>query len=445
MAENGEKIVTLDNIERTLDENDIVITNGKEAVAIAGVMGGENNEVDENTKNIFIESAIFNPVSIRYTASRLDLRSEASIRYGKGLNYEYTTLALDRACYLLEKYAGAKIYTGIIKHDKVDKKELVTSFKTIELNNLLGLSMTDEDVKTELGRLDFEYTYKKDTFTVIIPKRRLDIEPQVNDIAEEIGKLYGYHNLESTLPRVTTKRGEYIGDVKLRKDISKRLRTLGLNETRTYTLVSDEMSKMFNYDNKKHIVLPSPMSIDKSVIRTSLIPSLLSVYDYNNARHVDNINLYEIAKTYHKEKDEYVEESKICILMKGNYLTNNWNNSYKVDFYLIKGIVENLLDYLGFKNRYTFEKNSIDDLHPGVGAVIKLDRENIGIIGRIHPSIRKDDIYVAEISMKKLYEKTIKPIKYKEASKYPSIRKDLAFIVKKDVKALALMNQIKKW
>ena len=443
-AKEGEKIVTLDGVERELLTSDIVITDGKKPVCIAGVMGGENTEVDENTKNIFIESAIFNPVSIRYTASRLDLRSEASIRYGKGLNYEYTTLALDRACYLLEKYAGAKIYTGIIKHDKVDKKELVTSFKTIELNNLLGLSMTDEDVKTELGRLDFEYTYKKDTFTVIIPKRRLDIEPQVNDIAEEIGKLYGYHNLESTLPRVTTKRGEYIGDVKLRKDISKRLRTLGLNETRTYTLVSDEMSKMFNYDNKKHIVLPSPMSIDKSVIRTSLIPSLLSVYDYNNARHVDNINLYEIAKTYHKEKDEYVEESKICILMKGNYLTNNWNNSYKVDFYLIKGIVENLLDYLGFKNRYTFEKNSIDDLHPGVGATIKLDRENIGIIGRIHPSIRKDDIYVAEISMKKLYEKTIKPIKYKEASKYPSIRKDLAFIVKKDVTALALMNQIKK-
>ena len=443
-ALENEKIITLDGVERELLTSDIVITDGKKPVCIAGVMGGENTEVDENTKNIFIESAIFNPVSIRYTASRLDLRSEASIRYGKGLNYEYTTLALDRACYLLEKYAGAKIYTGIIKHDKIDKKELVTSFKTEELNNILGLSMTDDDVKTELDRLDFEYTYKKDTFTVTIPKRRLDIEPQVNDIAEEIGKLYGYHNLESTLPRVTTKRGEYIGDVKLRKDISKRLRTLGLNEARTYTLVSDDMSKMFNYDKKKHIVLPSPMSMDKSVIRTSLIPSLLSTYDYNNARHVDNINLYEIAKTYHKEKDEYVEESKICILMKGNYLTNNWSNSYKVDFYLIKGIIENLLDYLGFKNRYTFEKDSIDDLHPGVGAIIKLDRENIGIIGRIHPSIRKDEIYVAEISMKKLYEKTIKPIKYKEASKYPSIKKDLAFIVKKDVTALELMNQIKK-
>ncbi len=443
-AKENEKITTLDGIERELLTSDIVITDGKKPVCIAGVMGGENTEVDENTKNIFIESAIFNPVSIRYTASRLDLRSEASIRYGKGLNYEYTTLALDRACYLLEKYAGAKTYTGIIKHNKIDKKELITSFKTIELNNLLGLSMTDNDVKTELKRLDFEYEYKDGIFTVTIPKRRLDIEPQVNDIAEEIGKLYGYHNLQSTLPRVTTKRGEYIGDVKLRKDISKRLRTLGLNETRTYTLISDEMSKMYNYDNKKHIVLPSPMSIDKSVIRTSLIPSLLSVYDYNNARHVDNINLYEIAKTYHKDKDEYIEESKICILMKGNYLTNNWNNSYKVDFYLIKGIVENLLDYLGFKNRYTFEKDNIDGLHPGIGASIKLDRENIGIIGRVHPSIKKDDIYVAEISMKKIYEKTIKPIKYKEASKYPSIKKDLAFIVKKDVTALELMNQIKK-
>lgn len=443
-AKDDETIITLDGEERKLLTSDIVITDGDKPVCIAGVMGGESTEVDSNTKNIFIESAIFNPVSIRYTSSRLDLRSEASIRYGKGLNYEYTDLALDRACHLLEKYASAKVLTGVIKYDKVDKTESVTTFKTSQLNSILGLSMTDDDVKTELGRLDFKYQYKKGEFTVTIPKRRLDIEPQMNDIAEEIGKLYGYHNLEPTLPNVPTKRGEYIGDVKLRKDISKRLRALGLNESRTYTLVSDEMSKLFNYDNKEHIVLPSPMSIDKSVIRTSLIPSLLGVYDYNKARHVNDINIYEIAKTYSKVNDEYKEESKISILMKGNYLTNNWSNSVKVDFYLVKGIVENLLDYLGFKNRYTFEKVKVDNLHPGVCATIKLDRQLVGIIGRIHPSIRKDDIYVAEISMSALYEKTIKPLKYKGASKYPEINKDLAFIVKKEVTALELMNQIKK-
>ncbi len=443
-ATNDETIITLDGEERKLIENDIVITDGNKPVCIAGVMGGENTEVDDNTKNIFIESAIFNPVSIRYTSSRLDLRSEASIRYGKGLNYEYTDKALDRACYLLEKYASAKVLSGTIKHDKVDKTPLTASFKTEQLNTILGLSMTDEDVKTELSRLDFEYTYKNQVFNVTIPKRRLDIEPSMNDIAEEIGKLYGYHNLKSTLPNIETKRGEYIGDVKIRKLISKRLRALGLNEARTYTLISEDMSKLFNYDNKQKITLPSPMSIDKSVIRTSLIPSLLSVYDYNKARNVENINIYEISKTYSKVDNEYKEESKISILMKGNYIFNTWNNSLKVDFYLIKGIVENLLDYLGFKNRYTFEKNKIDNIHPGMGATILLDRQPIGIIGRVHPNIKKDEIYVAEINMTSLYEKTIKPLKYKEASRYPEIKKDMAFIVSKDVSAQTLIDQIRK-
>lgn len=443
-ATNDETIITLDGEERKLIENDIVITDGNKPVCIAGVMGGENTEVDDNTKNIFIESAIFNPVSIRYTSSRLDLRSEASIRYGKGLNYEYTDKALDRACYLLEKYASAKVLSGTIKHDKVDKTPLTASFKTEQLNTILGLSMTDEDVKTELSRLDFEYTYKNQVFNVTIPKRRLDIEPSMNDIAEEIGKLYGYHNLKSTLPNIETKRGEYIGDVKIRKLISKRLRALGLNEARTYTLISEDMSKLFNYDNKQKITLPSPMSIDKSVIRTSLIPSLLSVYDYNKARNVENINIYEISKTYSKVDNEYKEESKISILMKGNYIFNTWNNSLKVDFYLIKGIVENLLDYLGFKNRYTFEKNKIDNIHPGMGATILLDRQPIGIIGRVHPNIKKDEIYVAEINMTSLYEKTIKPLKYKEASRYPEIKKDMAFIVSKDLSAQTLIDQIRK-
>lgn len=443
-AKENEEIITLDNVKRNLLSSDIVITDGKKPVCIAGVMGGQNTEVDNNTKNIFIESAIFNGVSIRYTSSRLDLRSEASIRYGKGLNYEYTDMALDRACELLEKYASAKILTGTIKYDKVDKTEKTTTFKTCDLNNILGLSMTDDDVKTELGRLDFDYKYKKGEFTVIIPRRRLDIEPQMNDIAEEIGKLYGYHNLESVLPQIPTKRGEYIGDVKLRKLVSKRLRALGLNETRTYTLVSDQLSKLFCYEDKKHIVLPSPMSIDKSVLRTTLIPSLLGVYDYNKARHVNDINLYEIAKTYSKDKDEYKEDIKICMLMRGNYLINNWNGNTKVDFYIIKGIVENLLDYLGFKNRYTFEKEKINDLHPGICASIKLDREKIGVIGKVHPGVKKDDIYVAELSLTALYQKTIKPLKYKAASKYPEIKKDLAFIVKKEVSAKEIMDKIKK-
>ena len=441
-ATDGEEIVTLDGNNRVLTESDIVITDGVKPICIAGVMGGENTDVDENTKNILIESAIFDAVSIRYTASRLDLRSEASIRYGKGLSFEYTDKAIERACYLLEKYADAKVLDGIVTHDKVDRTEKIVEFKTEEVNKLLGIVLTEEDVEVELKKLDFPYKLTKGKFKVTVPRRRLDIDPNVNDIAEEIGRLYGYHNLVSTLPVVPTRRGVYVGDVKIRKETSKRLRTLGLNETKTYTLTSDEMAAKFNYDNKTQVKLPNPMSTDKSVVRTSVLPSLLNVYDYNKARNIKDVMLYEISKTYDVE---YNEDSKIAILMKGNYLINEWQHTVvKCDFYVIKGIVENLLDYLGFKNRYTFEVAEIADLHPGMCAKILLDREPIGIIGRVHPNLKKDEIYVAEISMTALYNKQIKPIKFKEASKYPEISKDMAFIVKKDVTAGELLQQIKK-
>ena len=436
---NNENIITLDGKERKLT-NDIVITDGNKPVCIAGVMGGENTEVDENTKTILIESAIFDAVSIRNTANRLDLRSEASIRYGKGLNYEYTNKAILRACHLLQKYADAKVLSDMVIHDEIDKKEKIVEFKPCEVDKMLGIEVSEEDMKKELERLDFKYKLDNGKFIVTIPNRRLDIDPNVNDIAEEIGRLYGYHNLVSTLPKVDIKKGDYIGNVKYRKLISKRLRSLGLNEVKTYTLVSRDMLK-FNYENKENVILPNPMSSDKEVIRTTLIPSLLNVYNYNKTRKVNDILIYEIAKTY---DINYNEDSKICILMKGNYINNNWNSTkIKVDFYLIKGILENLLDYLGLKNRYSFTTSDIPNMHPGMSARVLLDRKEIGIIGRIHPTDSKDEIYICEISMDKLMT-NIKPIKYKEISKYPSIIKDMAFIMPKDTEAKEVLDVIKK-
>lgn len=436
---DNENIVTLDGKERKLT-NDIVITDGNKPVCIAGVMGGENTEVDENTKTILIESAIFDAVCIRNTANRLDLRSEASIRYGKGLNYEYTNKAILRACHLLEKYADAKVLSDMVIHDEIDKTLKIVEFKPSEVDKMLGIEVSEEDMKKELERLDFKYKLDNGKFIVTIPSRRLDIDPNVNDIAEEIGRLYGYHNLVSTLPKVDIKKGDYIGNVKYRKLISKRLRSLGLNEVKTYTLVSKDMLK-FNYENKENVILPNPMSSDKEVIRTTLIPSLLNVYNYNKTRKVNDVLIYEIAKTY---DINYNEDSKICILMKGNYINNNWNSTkIKVDFYLIKGILENLLDYLGLKNRYSFTTSDIPNMHPGMSAKVLLDRKEIGIIGRIHPTDSKDEIYICEISMDKLMT-NIKPIKYKEISKYPSIIKDMAFIMPKETEAREVLDIIKK-
>ncbi len=439
-AKDNEEVVTLDGKNRVLKSSDIVITDCNKPVCIAGVMGGENTEVDESTKNILIEAAIFDAVSIRYTASSLDLRSEASIRYGKGLSYEYTEMALKRACHLLEKYAGAKILTGVVSHDVVDKTPKKVEFVPKDVNKLLGITISEDDMKVELERLEFPYELNDGKFTVIIPSRRLDIDPNVNDIAEEIGRLYGYHNLVSTIPTVPIRRGEYVGDVKYRKMVSKRLRGLGLNEVKTYTLVSPAMASIFKYRDVENAVLPNPMSSDKSIVRTSLIPSLLNVYSYNKKRKVKDICLYEIAKTYDKE---YNETSLVTGLVSGNYSSNGWSKPLKYDFYIVKGMVENILDFMGFKNRYSFEVSDAVDLHPGVSANILLDRKKIGIVGRVHPSVNKDEIYVFELSLNALMNK-IKPLKYKEAPKYPSIEKDMAFAVDKEVTAGEVMATIKK-
>ena len=439
-AKDLEEITTLDNKMRNLTNNDIVITDTINPVCIAGVMGGIDTEVTDNTKTILIESAIFDPVSIRNTAARLNLRSEASIRYGKGLNYEYTEMAIKRACHLLEKYADAQILSGIVKYDNIDKEPKVVTFKASEVNNLLGIEISEADMEKEMDRLGFAYTLKNQIFTVTIPNRRLDIEPNVNDIAEEIVRLYGYHNLTATLPVVSIKKGEYKGDIKYRKFISKRLRILGLTETKTYTLVSPDMAELFCYDKKEKVVLPNPMSVDKSVVRTTIIPSLINVYNYNKARKVEDIFLYEISKTYDKN---YQEESKIAGLLKGNIVKSSWNGNIKCDFYVVKGIVEDILNSLGFTNRYTFIPAKLPNLHPGVSASILLDGEMLGIIGRVHPNTLKDEVYIFELSLNKLMRK-VKPIKFKEPAKYPSIQKDVAFLIDRSINASEIEKMIKK-
>ena len=209
---------------------------------------------------------------------------------------------------------------------------------------------------------------------------------------------------------------------------------------KTYTLVSPDMSSKFDYEGKEKAILPNPMSIDKSVVRTTLIPSLLNVYQYNKARKVEDIHIYEVAKTYDKD---YQEESKIAFLMKGNYVVNPWKGSILCDFYLMKGFVEDILTYFGFQNRYSFEVSTIPDMHPGKSCRILLDRKPIGILGQVHPNVCKDEVYVCELSLQALMKK-VKPLKYKEASKYPVITKDVAFVVPREVPSSSIEATIKK-
>ncbi len=442
MAEKGETIVTLDKQKRKLTPDDIVITDGEKPVCIAGVMGGENSGIDENTKDVVIESAIFDPLKVRYTSLRLDLKSEASRRYEHGLNYEYTCQAIERACYLLEQYADAKVLSGTLKHDITDKTPKVAKVTLEKINALLGVKMTLDDAKKALTNLQFPYELKGEEFTVSIPNRRNDVSIK-EDLIEEIGRLYGYEHIIEHTPRLEDKKGEYKGNILLRKSISKRLRSLGLNETRTYTLISPEMDAQFQYDRKEPIVLLKPLSQDKSIVRQSLIPSLLNVFNYNYARNIKDICIYEISNTYY---DIDKEETKISILMSGNYIVNNWKaEALKCDFYTLKGIITNLLDYLGYNGRYSFiSKQDIPDMYPGATALITIDSVAVGYIGRIHPNISKKEIYVCELSLTELAKKKTRAYKYKELSKYPSITKDVAFVMPLYMESKDVEKEIKR-
>ena len=446
MAHNDEKIITLDKIERNLIDSDIVITNGEKVLCVAGVMGGLQSGINDNTKNILIESALFNPYNIRYTSLRLGLRSEASLRFEKPLSYEYCNLAIKRACYLLEKYADAKIVNGCVSHDKVDKTNKLITVYLEEINSILGMNLTKVDVESTLNSLGFKFKIDGNKYEVEVPNRRQDIFLQKEDIIEEVGRIYGYDNIKPTLPLVNIKKGEYSENAKFRKIISKRMRNLGFNELRTYTLIGEEDVYKYNYNFGDIIKLNRPMLKERTYVRQSLLKQIIDIAKYNINRKNKNILFYEIANTY-SGCEEYNEDTKLAFVISGEYLSNTWNqNKYEMDFYFAKGIVENLLKYLGLEGRYSLNLSNRlpQEIHPKINSEIIVGGKNIGYFGKLHPSISKTDMYVCEISLTKLIINKTSDVKFKELNKYPKIEKDLAFIVDNRTESFEILKEIKK-
>ncbi len=437
-ANKDEKLITLDNNERILDESDIVIADNKTAIGLAGVMGGLSTEVESDTKNIIIESAIFDSVKVRKTSKKI-LRSEASNRFEKGLDPKRTYLAMDRACHLLEKYAGAKILDDMCVHDKTKdvKNEIKVNFDKVY--KVLGMKIEDDKIINILLSLGFEIKKEKDYVVATIPSRRLDLKIE-EDLIEEIGRIYGIDNIESKLPTLAATVGSFD---KTKREIRNKMISFGLNETLSHTLIPKEEVYKYTTDKFTHIMLADPMSSDKSALRYSLIHSLKEVYLYNKARNLKDVSIFEIGKGFYKE-DTYKEDLKLACLMTGIY--QEGINKEKADFYTLKGILEELLDYLGFAGRYTLlkDENIAKEFHPGQSASIIMQGKIIGVIGKLHPSVIKDDLYVFEINLEKLLINKASKMQFKEISKFPSIKKDLAFIMKKDIEAGSVASVIKK-
>ena len=438
MAEEGEKLTTLDNIERTLTSEDIVIADSTHGVGLAGVMGGLETEVEEDTKNIIIESAIFDSVKVRKTSKKI-VRSEASNRFEKGLDPERTTMAIERACKLLEEYADGTVVTGTVEYDKTNNKEKEIEISYQNINNVLGTTISKEDILDVYRRLGFECKENGESVIVKVPTRRLDISIK-EDLIEEVSRIYGVDNIQGKLPIVQMRKGSYD---KTQREIRNKMIALGLNETLSYILINDKDVKKYTIDEFEELKLLDPITEERNTLRYSMIPSLYKIYEYNTARNQKDISIFEIGKGFYKKGEIYGEDTKLCALMTGKYYLE-LNNTREVDFYTIKGVTEELLDYLGYAGRYSFTKAEMpQELHPGQSAYINVNGTNVGIIGKIHPKITSSDVFVMEINLDELFKKKVGKMKYKEISKFPSIQKDIALLVNKDIDSKEIEKVIK--
>ena len=437
-AKNGEKIVTLDSEERILDSGDIVIENANGPVALAGVMGGLDTEIDDNTKNVTIECAIFNGTNIRRTSKKL-LRSESSIRYEKGLDVNRCYMAIERACNMLESLAGGSVMDGMLEYNTLDRNDKRIIITLDKINSVLGYDLNTDDVKDVFKKLNFDVKVKDNKFTVMVPTRRLDVNIE-EDLIEEVSRVYGVDNIKSTLPIFESTPSKHSSIDRIIQD---KMVSLGLNEVLTYSLISVKDVFKFTNDEFGVIKVLDPLTEERNVLRHSMITSHLDVYKYNKSRNIKDLSIFEISKCFSLINGEYIEEKKLSCLLTGSY-TEGLKQEY-YDFYVVKGIVESLLDYLGYKNRYSFiVKELPEEMHPTKSVYIEVGNKVVGMFGEVHPSITKDEVYVIEINLDLLLE--VKPgrVKFKEVSKFPGITKDLAFVLPKDVTSEEVINTIKQ-
>lgn len=441
-ASQNEETVTLDGNKRILNRSDIVITDNlnKEGensriVCLAGVMGGENTEVTDKTTNLVLESAVFRPLSIRRTSSRLGLRSESSVRFERGVDLNQSLEALNYACYLLEKYADGKVLKGYVHKGTEYVPDKVITLTEKYVKDYLGVKISLEEMDKIFKGLAFKTEIVDKEIKVSVPNRRLDITIK-QDLVEELARIYGYDKLEETIPSMSN-CAEYTKEQKIRRTIASVLRGVGLNETVTYSLVSDTKANEFKVlyqDEDKPIYLLHPMSEERKVLRRSLVSSLVDVVKYNNARKLENLAIYEIGKHYSYEGEKPSEGWNVAGVIQGIQTTNLWSSSSNVvDFYYVKGILELLFNRLNIDVSYKNLSIKCDELHPGRSAEIIYHDKVIGYFGELHPKYAKkndfENTYVFEVNLDEIFLKESEITMMKPISKVPAVYRDLAFIM----------------
>lgn len=438
-AKEGEVLETLDGEERKLQTTDLVITDGTRAIALGGVMGGKNTEVSEETKNIILESAYFNPTSVRRTSAVHGLRSDSSARFEKGIDPNMQKAALDRAVELiLELCPNAVVESsvGVVNKEEEKVVEITTSY----INNYLGITLSTEEIAAILEGLSFKVEVTGENLVVKVPTRRPDISIK-QDLVEEVIRIYGYDNLASTLPKFSkTTKGGLTYSQRMVRDLRAVYASLGFNDTINYSLVTEEEATQYTLEDHHKVRLLMPMTETHSTLRQSLVPGLLNTVQYNVARKQKDLKLLEIGRVFFGSGDDNIQPKETLYLsaaLTGEERATKWlKESSSLDFFAAKGYLEVAFDRLGLDEKVTYKKSTLEGMHPGRFAEVYLGEKRIGFIGEVHPQVADklglNTTYVFEINLDEVIsESKVKP-KYEEVTKYPEITRDIAMLV--DVK-----------
>ena len=447
-AKNGEKIITLDEEERKLNSDDLVIADDKKAVAIAGVMGGINSEIENDTKTVVFESASFYGGNVRKTAKKVGLRTESSSRFEKGLSTENALRAINRAVELVELIGAGEVVDG--KIDVYPTKQKINKIKLDydRINSLLGTNIPKEEMISILEKLDI----KVENDVAIAPYFRMDLE-FLADIAEEVVRFYGYDKLETTLIKADTTIGVLNKEQKIEKNIKQVLVNNGLSEIYTYGFVSEKDLEKSNIDKEiinQSITILNPLSDEYKLMRPSTLPSMMQILSLNANKKNQEVKLFDISRNYKNVNGE-VEKGEVPL--QENILTIGMYGN-DVDFYTLKGLIENVLEISNI-NRFDIEKETNNgSYHPGRCANIKVGIDVIATIGEVHPEVLNNydiekRVYVAEVNITKLTKYSKSNKKYVEVPKFPAVERDIAIIVDEKVEVgqieKIIIKKSKKW
>lgn len=445
-AKKGEMLVTLDEEERTLSTEDIVITNGEYPIGFGGVMGGLNSEISDETTTIALEAALFDSQSIRKTSQRYHLRSESSSRFEKGINQATVQEACDFAAAMIAELCDATVTKGTLAPTCLTVQDTVVTITLNKINDSLGTNLSVEEVLDIFSALDFGVVEENNSFTVTIPPRRWDIKIEA-DLVEEVARIYGYDHLPSTLPKSAVAPGLLTQEQHLTRKLKELLVGSGCIENISYALTTTSKALDFALNPTDTVQLNWPMSSDRAVLRQNLIGGLLDNLAYNIARKNKNLAVFEVGKIFMKTDDLLpTEKQHLAIALTGLLTTNDWQtNNQKMDFFLLKGILEHLFELLGLSEEVRYEKlTDWSVFHPGRSAKIFISDIFVGVIGQVHPTTAQKyeitETYVCELDLEALFALERKSTVYQAVSKFPTVQRDMALLVDKTVTNQQLME-----